>query len=76
MIEYKINVLEALKTKGFNTTRIRKEKLIPESTLTSLRASRPISWEMLDRICTLLDLPVCEIIEWKKTNPHEITKGF
>jgi len=33
MIAYKIDILAALKEKGYNTNRLRKEKLLAESTL-------------------------------------------
>ena len=54
MIIYK-NILSQLKDAGYNTTRIRKEKLLPQSTLQRLRNSDPISTETLNIICTLLN---------------------
>ena len=33
---YKVNVLQALKEKGYNTNRLRKEKLIAEASIQSL----------------------------------------
>ena len=40
---YKIDVLQALKDKGFNTNRLRKDKLLAESTIQKLRDKKPIS---------------------------------
>ena len=42
MIRYKRDILQMLKDAGYNTTRIRKEKLISEATLTNIRKGKPI----------------------------------
>ncbi len=60
---YKIDVLEALKEKGFTTYNLRKDKLLSESTIQSLRNKKPISWDNLDRICSLLNCQPADIIE-------------
>ena len=52
---YKIDVLAALKEKGYNTTRLRKEKLLAESTIQKLRNRQPINWSNIAQICKLLD---------------------
>ena len=43
---YKINVLQALKDKGYSTYRIKNDKLLSQSTLQKLREGKPVSWEM------------------------------
>ena len=63
MIIYK-NILSQLKDAGYNTTRIRKEKLLPQSTLQRLRNSDPISTETLNIICTLLNCQPGDILEY------------
>ena len=47
---YKINILAALKEKGFSTYRIRKDKLLSESTLQAFRNGEPVSWDNIARI--------------------------
>lgn len=37
MLTYKIDVLETVKESGYNTTRLRKEKLLGENAIQSLR---------------------------------------
>ena len=54
-LQYKIDVLEALKAKGFNTTRLRREKLLAEGTIQKLREQKPINWENIARICEMLN---------------------
>ena len=65
-IKYKIDVIDALKTKGYTTYKIRKEKLISEGALTSLRNSMPISFENLGKLCELLDCNVEDIIYYEQ----------
>jgi putative transcriptional regulator len=52
---YKIDVLQALKDKGYNTNRLRKEKLLAESTIQKLRENKPINWANIAQICELLE---------------------
>lgn len=62
-IQYKINILKALKEAGYNTNRLRKEKLLAESTIQQLREDKLVSWANIDRICCLLDCQPADIIE-------------
>lgn len=62
MIIY-LNILEKLKAAGYTTYRLRKEKLIPESTLTKLRNGQPVTTEALNTICNLTKLKIEQIIE-------------
>ena len=52
---YKIDVLQALKDKGYKTNRLRKEKILAESTIQKLRENKPISWANIAQICDLLN---------------------
>ena len=65
MLNYKIDVLEELKKKGYTTYKIRNEKIISERALQNIREKNPISWETLDKICTLLQCQPNDIIEHK-----------
>ena len=62
-IVYKANILTALKEKGYNTTKLRKDKLLAESTIQQLREGKLVSWANIDRICTLLGCQVGDILE-------------
>lgn len=42
MLAYKIDVLKILKETGYNTTRLRKEKLLKESAIQYLREGKPV----------------------------------
>ena len=62
-LQYKINVLAALKEKGYNTNRLRKEKLLGESTIQQLRKGELVSWSNIDRICTMLGCQPGDLVE-------------
>ena len=63
-LQYKIDVLNALKEKGFTTYKIRQEKLLSESTVQKLRAGVGVSWENIDTLCRLLDCQPADLIEY------------
>lgn len=63
MIIYK-DILGKLKAAGYTTTRLRKEKLLMESTLTRIRNNNAINTETLNIICRLTGLPISELIEY------------
>ena len=63
-LRYKLDILEALKEKGFTTYQIRKEKLLSESTVQKLRAGRGVSWENIETLCRLLECQPGDLIEF------------
>lgn len=64
MLTYKINVLETLKESGYNTTRLRKEKLLGENAIQTLRRGDMVGIIALEKICTLLDMQPGNIIKY------------
>ena len=65
-LQFKIDVLAALKEKGITTYQIRKEKLLSESTVQKLRAGIGVSWEKIETLCRLLDCQPYDLIEYVK----------
>lgn len=63
-MQYKIDILAALKEKGFSTYRLRKDALLAESTIQHLRCKEPLSWENISRICAMLDCQPGDILEY------------
>lgn len=55
MIQYRIDILAALKEKGYSTYRLRKEKIFGERVVQQLREREPFSWEVMSRLCLLLN---------------------
>lgn len=61
---YKIDVLNALKEKGYNTNKIRTEGLLSQSTLQKFRNKQGVSWENLETLCRLLECQPADLIEF------------
>ena len=64
MLKYKIDILEALKEKGYTSYKIRKDKLIGEAQLTKIRSGEIASKETLNTICRLLNCQPGDILEY------------
>lgn len=65
-LQYKINVLDALKAKGYTTYTLRKQKLLSESTIQKLRAGDGVAWDNLETLCRLLDCDIGDLLEYQK----------
>lgn len=63
-IRFKIDVLQALKEKGYTSYRLRKEKIMGEATIQQLRNGEIVSWENLSRICGLLQCQPGDLLEY------------
>ena len=67
MLQYKVDVLQALKEKGFTSYRLRQEKLIGERQLQQVREGVIVSPACLDKLCELLECQPGDLIEYKNT---------
>ena len=65
-ISYKIDVISALKSAGYSTYRIRKEKLFGEATLQKFRNGELVSWENISTLCKLLNCQPGDITEYNE----------
>ena len=63
-IKYKIEILPALKEAGYNTTRIRKEKVFGEQTAQKFREHKPLNFNDLNKLCKLLNCQPGDLIEY------------
>ncbi len=66
MFVYKFDVLETLKESGYNTTKLRREKLLGENAIQSLRRGEMVGIIALEKICSLLDMQPGNIIKYVK----------
>lgn len=71
-LRYKIDVMNALKEKGYSSTRIREEKLIGQSYLQQLRHQELVSWKTIDTLCKLLQCQVGDIVEYYEQEQAEM----
>ena len=63
-LRYKIDVLNALKEKGYNTNKIITESLLSQSTLQKFRQQQGVSWENLETLCRLLKCQPGDLLEY------------
>lgn len=63
-IKYKIDILALLKSKGYTTYKLRKEKILGESTLQKMRTNTLLSWAELNTVCKLLEYQPGDILEY------------
>ena len=70
-IVYKLDVLLALKERGYTTYKIRKERLLSESTVQKLRKQEPLAWENIETLCRLLDCQPGDIMEYVEEDTGE-----
>lgn len=71
MFVYKFDVLETLKESGYNTTRLRRERLLGENAIQSLRRGEMVGIIALERICKLLDMQPGNIIKYMDDKPKK-----
>ena len=60
-----------MKQKGLTTYRIRKEKIITESSLQKLREGKPVSIETISKLCLALECQPGDILEFGLPNEDE-----
>ena len=70
MLKYKIDILQALKEKGYTSYKIRKDKLIGEAQLTKIRKGDIASKETLNTICKLLKCQPGDILEYVEVDTN------
>ncbi len=63
-LHFKIDILEALKQKGYTTYTLRKESILSQSTIQKLREGKGLSWDNIERLCALLECQPADILEY------------
>lgn len=63
-LRYKIDILEALKQKGYTTYSLRKDNRLSQSTIQKLRERKGVAWENIENLCVLLDCQPGDLIEY------------
>lgn len=74
MLRYKFDVLEMLKSKGYTTFQIRKNRLFSEGTLTKFRNGIVVGASELDKLCKLLECQPGDILEYTADNTPDDTQ--
>ena len=63
-VVYKINVLQAIKEKGYTTYTLRKQKIMGEATVQKLRKGELVSWANIAVICELLNCQPGDLLQY------------
>ena len=63
-LRYKIDIMEALKNRGYTSYKMRKDKIIGERQLQQIRNGEIVSNAMLNKLCELLNCQPGDIIEY------------
>lgn len=71
MIRYKIDIMKELNEKGYNYTRIKKEKLLSAQTLENIKQGKSITLDTLNKLCLMTKLRVEDIIEMTATDEEK-----
>ena len=72
MIRYRIDILSKLAEAGYNTYILRRDKLLSEGSVQSIRNGEVIGLKSIDRICSLLKCQPGDLIEY--VEPDEDVK--
>lgn len=65
-IRYKIDILAALKEKGFSSSRLRSEKLLGEATIQRLRHNQSVSYDVLAKLCKWIECDIGDILMYEE----------
>ena len=71
-IKYRIDVMAELKKAGYNTTTIRKDKIMGEAMLQKIRTGQMPSWAVLETLCTLLRCQPGDLLEFVSDDSEDI----
>ena len=72
MIVYKVDIIKALAEKGFTTTKLRREKLLSESTLQRIRKQENINTQTINDVCIMLRCQPSDVLEVIATDEEKI----
>lgn len=65
---YKVDIIAALKEKGYTTYKIRKDKVFSENTLQAFRTGKMVSFDTIGKLCEMLSCQVGDILEYVPDN--------
>lgn len=71
-IVYKKSILLELKKMGYTTTRLRKDRLLTDRAVQTLREGKPLSFKNLAKICKLLCCDVGDILVYVDDHDRDI----
>lgn len=70
-IKYKIDILAALKEKGYSTYRLRKEKIFNETVIQKFRSNELVTGDNLSLLCKLLNCQPGDVLEYEPSSENQ-----
>ena len=67
---YKIDILAALNDKGYSSYKLIQDNILSSGTVQKLRHGQPVSWQVLERLCDLLDCQPSALIGYVHGRPN------
>ena len=64
MIEYKIDVVEALQRVGITSTRCKKDGILSQAIYTRLKRGEPVGMDTINRLCCILEMQPRDLIRY------------
>jgi putative transcriptional regulator len=72
VIKYKIDIVKELSEKGYNSAKLRKDKIMSQATLQNIRHGVNFNIQTLNDICIMLRCQPSDIIEIVPTDEEKI----
>lgn len=72
MFKYKIDILKSLSDHGYNTSKLRNDKIMSQATMQNIRQGKGIAIETINTICLILRCQPSDIIEIIPTTEEKI----
>ena len=69
MLRWKVNIMQALREKGYIPHRMRTGKLFGEATIQRMRHQQLVSWAEFDRLCRVLEVQPGDLLEYVEEVP-------
>ena len=66
MLKFKVDIVSLLKENGYNTARIRREKLIGEKTLMDMKSGIVPGIKTIDTLCRILEMQPGNLIKFEE----------
>lgn len=76
MFKYKIDILKSLSDRGYNATKIRKDKILSQATMQNIRQGKGITTDTINTICLILRCQPSDVIEIIPTEEEKIKYFF
>ena len=70
-MKFKIDALSELKSKGFSTYKLQQQRLFGQSTMQKLRIGAPVDWQIIEKLCKLLQCQPGDILEFVPDSSDE-----